>query len=123
MGVRGIAWARLVEPRNPLLWVVLNEGTLFGSPNEMNGQGDKGTLTMNAAYYMYIYMYVCRQYAGPKSAKTNIALAKKKKCSLPLVHPLIITAVSSGHIHIAAAAGEAISAKSKKMIQLTRWGS
>ena len=49
----------------------------------MNGQGDKGTLTMNAAYYMYIYMYVCRQYAGPKSAKTNIALR-----------------VSSGRLHI-----------------------
>ena len=40
----------------------------------MNGQGDKGTLTMNPAYDIYIYMYVCRQYAGPKSAKTNIAL-------------------------------------------------
>ena len=28
----------------------LNEGHFFGSQNEMNGQGDKGTLRMNAVY-------------------------------------------------------------------------
>ena len=62
-----------------------NEGTLFGSQNQMNGQGDQGTLKMNA---VHMYCAASKKILRAARAKlqnlgSNLGYPGKSKLHIP----------------------------------------
>ena len=62
-----------------------NEGTLFGSQNQMNGQGDQGTLKMNA---VHMYCAAAKKILRAARARlqnlgSNLGYPGKSKLHIP----------------------------------------